>query len=186
MIAAPAAAGEVVGIGACGMSPALQFYVKRLVCKTFPSVSSGRHGISDMRVVASVKSIPEYFVLSSGKRLVVKRPRYCLASGVLYDNRDIRRLVKLELDRLEARLHLDCLERAPVNSGKSVLHHDRKRPSIGEAKRLRRTALFDKLCKPPYVGAHECHHAVRLNAFTEKLLCREPLVTVRAVVRLEC
>ena len=138
-----------------------------------------------MRVVASIKSIPEYFVFARGKRLVVERPRNDIANGILYDNGDIRRLVELELDRLEAGFYLDCLERTPVNSGKSVLHHNRKRPSIGKAKRLRRTALFDKLCKPPYVGAHERHHAVRLDAFAEELLCRKPLVTVRAVVWLE-
>ena len=167
VIAAPAAAGKVVGIGACGVCPTLQFDVKWLVRKAFPCVGSDRHGIPDMRVVASIKSIPEYFVFARGKRLVVERPRNDIASGILYDNRDIRRLVELELDRLEAGFYLDCLERTPVNSGKSVLHHNRKRPSIGKAKRLRRTALFDKLCKPPYVGAHERHHAVRLDAFAE-------------------
>ena len=185
VIAAPATAREVVGIWSCGVCPALQFNVERLVRQAFPRVCSCRHGRAYMRVIAGVESVPEDFVFARRERLVVERPRNDVACGILYYDRDVRRLVELELDRLESGLRLDGLEGTPVDCGKSVLHCHGQRPPVRQAQRLRRTTLVDELRKPPYVAAHERHRPIRLNPFTEKLLRSEALVSVRAVVGLE-
>ena len=139
-----------------------------------------------MRVVACVKSVPEDFIFASGKRLVVERPRYCLACGILYDDRDVRRLVELELDRLESGLRLDRFKGTPVDCGNSVLYCHGKRPPVRKAKWLQRTALVNELREPPHIGAHERHRAIGLNPLAEELFRGKTLVSACAVVGLEC
>ena len=185
VVAAPAAARDVVGVRAGAVRPAAQLEVQRLADDALPRVAAGGDRLADVRVEAGRKAVPEEFVRARRERLRGERPRDGLARGVLHDDRHLAGLVKREADRQEAGLLRRDLERAPVHLGDAVLHRDGERAAVREAQRLRRAGLVDERRAAPDVGAHERHHAVGLHALAEEVLRREALVAGGAVVRLE-